>query len=262
MMDHFLLTRFNLKKTDWKKDKNSQEVLDNKWLKNRIELFSKYCLPSVLKQTVRNFKWLIFFQKDPEPEIRELVKKLEVYDFIEPVFVNGFEEFHENLPIYITKRIATNSTGLLTTRLDNDDALHKDFIKWVQEEKTFKDRDTVMHFPKGLFLELGRRPKLGAANYPLNQFISLREKLTNKPVTALGKAHDRWDESYHIQALPNKDAWLQICHSQNMINSFRGVPVYSSRLNPFFIEKIDFSWDYDLRLLISGGKIKLKKLLR
>lgn len=262
MTDHFLLTRFNLKKTDWKKDKNSQQVLDEKWLKNRIELFSNYCLPSVLGQTVRNFKWLIFFQEDPEPEIGELVKKLEVHDFIEPVFVNGFEEFHANLPSYITKRLATDPKWVLTTRLDNDDALHKDFMKWVQEAETFKDRDTVMHFPKGLFLELGSQTKLGAAIYPLNQFISLREKLTGKPVTALGKAHDRWDESYHIQALPNKDAWLQICHSHNMINSFKGVPVFSSRLDPFFIEKVNFSWDYDPRLFISAGKIKLKKLLR
>lgn len=262
MTDHFLLTRFNLKKSDWKKDKNSQEVLDEKWLKNRIELFTKYCLPSVLGQTLRDFKWLIFFQEDPEPEIRKLVKKLQVHDFIEPVFVNGFEEFQANLPFYIAERRAADLEWLLTTRLDNDDALHEDFMKWVQEAVTPTDRDTVMHFPKGLFLELGDQKRLGAANYPLNQFISLREKITDKPITALGKAHDQWDKTYRIQALPNKDAWLQICHSQNMINSFRGVPVFSSRINPFFIEKVNFNWDYDPRLLISGGKIKLKKLLR
>ena len=136
MTDHFLLTRFNLKKSDWQKDKNSQAVLDEKWLKNRIGLFTKFCLPSVLGQTLKDFKWLIFFQEDPEPEIRALVKKLKAHDFIEPVFVNGFEEFQKNLPSYIAKRMTADSDGLLTTRLDNDDALHKDFISWVQAATT------------------------------------------------------------------------------------------------------------------------------
>lgn len=262
MTDHFLLTRFNLKKSDWQQDKNCQKVLDEKWLKNRIGLFTKYCLPSVLGQTRRDFKWLIFFQEAPEPEIRKLLKKLEVHDFIEPVFVNGFEEFQKNLPLYIAKRMTAGSVGLLTTRLDNDDALHKDFIRWVQDATIPQGRDTVLHFPKGLFLDLGDQKRLGASTYPLNQFISLKEAFReDAPLTALGRAHDSWGETLHIQALPHTDAWLQITHSHNMINRFKGVPVFSSRLNSFCIEKVNFKWDYDLRLLLSGFKIRLKRFI-
>ena len=262
MMEHFLLTRFNLKKKDWLKDKNSQEVLDEEWLAHRVSLFKKYCLPSVLGQTSREFKWLIFFQEDPPKAIRSLVKQLEKHDFIESIFVSSFEEFHQGLTGFIFERVKEDSQWILTTRLDNDDALHMDFMAMLWEETETPVHNTVLQFPNGLMLDLLNSRRLAASHYPLNQFISLLENVTlGKPQTVLCRAHDSWDEKSNVQNIDKKDAWLQIIHSHNMVNWFKGVPVYSSRLQSFHIEKVNFNWDYDLRLFISAIKIRLKKFL-
>jgi hypothetical protein len=261
MYQHFLLTRFNLRKADWEKDKNSQTVLNKEWLKNRINLFIAYCLPSILGQTSKNFKWLIFFQDDPEEEVKELIEKLKPYSFIEPIFVKGFEKFHNSLSDYLVTRTKKETKWVLTTRFDNDDALNKNFIEVLQQLIGRPERDSLIHFPNGLFLDLSEQNKLAASYYPFNQFLSLLENVTiSSPRTVLSQPHDQWDSSYGIREVPFDDAWLQITHSRNMANTFKGVPVFSSRLKNFRIENVHFSWKYDLKLMILGIKKRLKNI--
>jgi len=260
MFNHFLITRFNLRKPDWKEDKNSQQVLDESWLKNRIHLFKNYCLPSVLGQTNKNFRWLIFFEKDSEPEIKFLLEQLDPHLFIEPILVNGYKEFQTGIPQFITERLTGNPDWIVTTRLDNDDALNKFFIEKSQNLINNPIHNLVLHFPSGLFLDIGKNNKLASAQYPLNQFVSLLENFKEKELkTVLSKEHDQWDENFHVQAVTLEDAWLQITHSQNLANEFRGFPAYSSRLNNFTFEKAKFSFFYDLSIFFSEC---LKKILK
>tara|TARA_R100000935_G_C2840849_1_gene170869 strand:- start:2268 stop:3056 length:789 start_codon:yes stop_codon:yes gene_type:complete len=261
MYQHFLITRFNLKKTDWNIDKNSREVLDSLWLKRRVELFKDFCLPSVLGQNSKNFKWLIFFQEGSQKDVKDLLSKFDKFPFIEAVFLNGYEEFQNNLPDIIQAKLKNNPEWLLTTRLDNDDALQNNYIKELQKALELPVHNTVFHFPNGLFLDLVKKIKLGYYKYPLNQFVSLLEKIEeNKIKTVLSNEHDKWGENYSIQALPMQDAWLQITHEQNMVNSFKGVPVFSNRLSKFSIKPVSFKWNYDLNLVWKGFKNKLKSL--
>ena len=55
MVQHFLLTRFNLKLKEWQTTKQGESVGSELWLTKRFELFRKYCLPSVKQQTNQNF---------------------------------------------------------------------------------------------------------------------------------------------------------------------------------------------------------------
>ena len=50
------------------KDKNGNIVNDLNWLKHRYYLFETFCFPSILSQTNKNFKWLVFFDKDTPSE--------------------------------------------------------------------------------------------------------------------------------------------------------------------------------------------------
>lgn len=61
MFHHFLITRFNLRNPSWELTKNNETLLDDSWMSERIELFKNYCFPSVVNQTNKNFKWLLFF---------------------------------------------------------------------------------------------------------------------------------------------------------------------------------------------------------
>ncbi|MCU1424755.1 MAG: hypothetical protein JWM51_1046, partial [Microbacteriaceae bacterium] len=58
--DHVLLTRFNLPSAGVESLIRAQEG----WLRTRVELFERYCVPSVLAQTSSSYRWLIYF--DPE----------------------------------------------------------------------------------------------------------------------------------------------------------------------------------------------------
>jgi hypothetical protein len=259
MFNHFLITRFNLRKPDWKEDKNSQQVLDESWLKNRIQLFKNYCLPSVLGQTDKNFRWLIFFERDSEPEIKFLLEQLETYSFIEAILVNGYQEFQTGIPQFITERMIGDPEWIVTTRLDNDDAIHKDFIFQIQQSLINPVHNTIFHFPNGLFLDLGVQNRLASCFYPLNQFVSLVENLGKESLkTIFSREHDKWDEKYIIQALDLKDAWMQITHHQNMVNRFKGNLVFSFRLLNYKINSVPFKWNYNLVLFY----IKLKQRLK
>jgi len=51
--EHFLLTRFNVRP-----DAVSPPPTEE-WLRHRLELFRRYALPSVAKQTVNPHQWLV-----------------------------------------------------------------------------------------------------------------------------------------------------------------------------------------------------------
>ena len=66
MFQHFILTRFNLRKKGWDETKSQSKVLTDSWMENRLKLFEQYCYSSIKSQTVKNFEWLVFSleQKD------------------------------------------------------------------------------------------------------------------------------------------------------------------------------------------------------
>lgn len=250
MFDHFIITRFNLKKTDWETDKNERKVLDESWLKERIQLFEKYCFPSVVGQSCKNFKWLIFFEKESVSILQPFLDQLNQYSFIEIVLLNGYAEFQNGLPALLRKRLRQDSGFVITTRLDNDDALNRRFVAELQKAIKEPLHDEILHFPNGLVLDTGKPMRLGSLYYPFNQFVSLVEHTQEGEIkTVFAREHDQWGDSDRIQKLELKDAWLQVAHSKNMVNSFRGNLAYSSRLKSFGIGVVKFKWNYDLEIL-------------
>ena len=260
--EHFILTRFNLEKSDWKTNKNSREVLNAEWLENRIELFKRFCLPSVLGQSNKNFKWLLYFQSDPGDKVRDLIKELEGYTFIKPLFFDGFKDFQQNSATRITDILEADTNWILTSRLDNDDALNRFFVENLQNAVDDIDKNSLVYFPKGLFLDLTEPKKLGALDYPYNQFLSLLEPVDPQTEirTVLDRAHDDWKD-FPVKELGDPDAWLQIVHEENMVNTFKGYPVYSKRLGDFDLAKIRFDSFYNFRLFIKGLKRRIKSFL-
>ncbi|WP_324721945.1 glycosyltransferase [Salinimicrobium sp. HB62] len=261
-LDHFLITRFNLKKEDWRKDKNSEEVLNEKWLTNRIELFKNFCLPSVLGQTTKKFTWLIFFEENSGSEIQRLTEEIKSYPFIEPLRVNGYTEFQIRLSGLIEERVSKDSKFVLTTRLDNDDALNKDFMFELQKSVNIPIHNKVLHFPRGLFLDLRNNNRLASSYYPLNQFVSLLENREKELKTVFCTEHDKWDSEFMIYPVDLKDAWLQVTHSKNMANRFKGDLVFSSRLKSVPVKKLSFGIEYNLNVLYYRLKKQILKNYR
>jgi len=75
-MKHFLFTRFNLRNEDWITAQDGAAVLTEEWLTQRLELFQKYCYPSVMNQKNNNFLWVILFDVNTPKGFRKNIEKL------------------------------------------------------------------------------------------------------------------------------------------------------------------------------------------
>ena len=81
-LDHVLLTRFNLPSKGHESLVRAQE----NWLKNRVMLFERYCLPSVLAQTCRSFSWIIYFDPESPVWLLDWVRSHEQWGYFNPYF--------------------------------------------------------------------------------------------------------------------------------------------------------------------------------
>src|SRR4051812_42823971 len=79
-LSHFLLTRFSyrpvLQRSAFPGWMSTDDPLDPDRLETRFQLFTMFCLPSVLQQTNKNFWWLIIVDPVLPTRYRERLKEL------------------------------------------------------------------------------------------------------------------------------------------------------------------------------------------
>ena len=115
---HYILTRWNL--IDPATDIYNYGINDPEdWMRHRINLFERYCLPSIMAQTCQDFTWVLAFSNKTPADITRRYRNLKNIQVI-------FE--------YPATWLRNNYEGewLLTTRFDNDDILLPDFVEKVQ----------------------------------------------------------------------------------------------------------------------------------
>ena len=118
MFQHFILTRFNLRKKGWDETKSQSKVLTDSWMENRLKLFEQYCYSSIKSQTVKNFEWLVFFDTNTPEIYREKINELasKFSNFI-PIYTDGMENFYPLRRGLITM-IAFTKTSLKKYRIN------------------------------------------------------------------------------------------------------------------------------------------------
>lgn len=129
MVNHFIKTRFNLKIKSLE-GKMSNKHLDLDWLNYRLDLFLKYCAPSVLGQNRGDFYWLIHMDKETNKEIRSKIENLD-----KRIFIHSYKKQEEE----IINRLHKQQERFLFSRLDSDDAYKKDFSSKIFE--IYKEED-------------------------------------------------------------------------------------------------------------------------
>lgn len=220
-MKHFLITRFNLRAAHWQTAKNGSPVLTKEWLKNRFHLFETYCLPSVENQTEQNFKWLVFFDIHTPAEYKEKVNQISrKYPNFSPVFIDGIDSLNDSLIEEIKKKIIQTDEYIITSRLDNDDIIHKDFIKTIQS--LFQPLDqTVIDLRTGYQVTLGKpHSEIRKIYNVFNPYISLIESVDNFK-TVFHKQHKDWKNSDSVIIYENRRLWCEVVHQENVLNSTR-----------------------------------------
>lgn len=211
---HILLTRFNVQA-----GYGAPNVrLAPKWLEYRFQLFDQFCYPSVHAQSNQNFKWLVFFDAQTPEVFKPRIERYTQWKNFIPIYVNGY--FSDLvLGTAITDNIESGSSYLITTRLDNDDAIAQNFIELIQSQFQKQDCEFI-NFTQGY---CWHNHKLYQVEDESNAFVSLIESLNGSaPKTVLCTAHNKLATIGKIRQIANEMAWLQVIHHGNVSNIVRG----------------------------------------
>jgi len=214
-MQHILLTRFNLKINP---DIESKENLglNNEWLEHRFQIFHELCFPSVLNQSKKDFLWIIFFDIHTPEVFKKKAESLSQYaENIKIIFIDGFRELNSSLQNIIQPFIV--GSFVISTRLDNDDIIHKDFLATIGELAIQKN-NTVIDLIAGHQLKLiNKKAIIKKYENAFNPFVSLVE--TNGQIkTVLSKMHNEWKNANEIIKLNKKHLWIEYTHDKNIAN--------------------------------------------
>lgn len=240
MFQHFLITRFNLRKETWTTNKQNVAVLTEEWHENRFKLFKDYCFTSVAAQTNKNFVWLVFFDSTTSEKYREIIKELQrELDNFKPVFVQGMDSF---LPGIYSEIEKYNTDYIITSGLDNDDCIANNYVEEVQSN--FDKQDFLaVDYVDGYTLQVAPEVLLGKKLHVFNPFMSLIEK-NCKPKTFYAVAHRKWKKEKKVRHIRGKRIWSSVIHHENKINEFTGYGVITPDVffNNFTIAEEKKKW--------------------
>jgi hypothetical protein len=226
--DHVLLTRFNLPSVGHESVVRAKE----NWLKDRVALFERYCLPSVAAQTCQHFLWVIYF--DPHSPAW-LLDWARLHEQRGHFTVKLREEVPSNDLIGdIQAVVGRRSAELITTNLDNDDGLAADFVARIQGAARVGDR-TAIYIGDGL---IRRRDGLYRRVDQHNAFCSVRESW-DAPVTCWLDWHNLLPEQMPAVVLRGNPGWLQVVHGANVSNRVRGRRTNPRQHRPAFPGPLD-----------------------
>lgn len=217
LLKHFLITRFNVKEAGWDTTKNGEPVLTADWLQHRFGLFEKYCLPSVLNQSIKTFTWCIFFDADTPGIFKDRINEISrTCSFLHPIYIKDATEQQHSLVKFIRSRLTADDEFVITSRLDNDDLIHRDYIRTVQE--LFPAEKAVIDLTKGyqMIIEIGAA-ELRKTRSSLNPFLSVVEHRENME-TAISKKHSEWKSSHPIVEYSKSEMWMVLIHDKNKLN--------------------------------------------
>lgn len=219
-LQHYILTRFNL--LLWNKAKDGRKVRSKKWLEHRFLLFEQYCLPSVKNQTCLEFVWIVLFDSTTPDCFKE---RIDCYQKecpqLQPVFVepeNG-KYFAEIFRKEMVKRLC--ATRVVSTYLDNDDALTVGFVEDLQQRVRALENDSFIFYDKGYQYYTEGKYMMKIC-YPKNHFVSVVEEgdpATVKGVYGYGSHYYvNKIEGVKIEHVKSHPMWCEVIHEKNIGN--------------------------------------------
>lgn len=212
---HVILTRFNVGL-----DATTRE--GDAWLRERVALFETFTLPSMVGQSRPPDAWILFCDSTAgSPDwFRERALRYERQGII----VEWVAEFSlEQCRRAILHRVPAHTPWLLSTRLDNDDAIARDFVLNIQRH--FRLKREVLNFTVGLQYA-GRR--IYWRIDPRGPFTTLVERAGNHISTVFAEEHSHLDRVAPVRQIRMRPMWLQVIHGRNLGNLIAGIEGPSS----------------------------------
>jgi hypothetical protein len=230
--NHILVTRYSLKSDKLfggltKKIIENDQVR-NTWIKDRNILFTKYCMPSILRQHLRPLKWLLLMDETDTWVPSDI--GIDKYDWIVPCFIPSGESSSSTIQD-IAKDIFSegNLNELKISRVDNDDMLSMDYFESINDFNyhDFESYDNNSDKPFVLVSPIGVRWN-GISNVVFNYetppfltYIYSGIHLNNKKFTSpFDINHVHVTKHPHAVVDSRTPQWLQVIHQNNLSNEF------------------------------------------
>lgn len=212
---HVIVTRFNIA-TQWR---DSAIRNDPVWLRERFDLFKEWCLPAIAVQSERAFRWLLLFDHETPAPFRAELEDLRAVHPFDVHYTGPFDA--DGWRRSIEEAIAPQAPLILTTRLDNDDALEATFVERLHAAVRGAEEGLpkAFNFPDGL---IRQGDGLWRIRHEHNAVFSLLEHWGGPVTTAYGIAHMELPRRVPIVQVDGPPGWLQVVHGGNVSNKVRG----------------------------------------
>lgn len=230
---HYLITRFNVPVKNWDRDKAGKPVLDDAWMRSRLELFRRYCVPGVANQSNKNFIWLIYCDTLTSPSYLSDINQ--AISNIPNAKVKPVQDF-EALMADLKQLLSSAPTPyVISSRVDNDDSLGPVYISEVQKHFVAHDK-RIINFLGGVLYDAQRGILTEIRRSHLNHYGSLIEviKPDKELITIMGYPHGRPPEGSTVADIDVRFAWLKIIHERNMASKTNGVPLFDKAVTTHF----------------------------
>jgi hypothetical protein len=146
------------------------------------------------------------------------------YHFIIPLYIEGMDQFDFQYKKYIIDNLDKKTKHIITSRLDNDDILHRDFVFKVQEQFDFQKYEAI-NFLKVLMINPITK-KLHIEYAFSNHFVSLIEEIDENNFKGCYSKQDRyWNVKGEVIQIYDKPYVIETINDKNLLNKFRGFPV-------------------------------------
>jgi hypothetical protein len=222
-MRHFIITPFYVRRHfTAKTGKIEIRLASLEWLDDRLRLFEAYCLPSVAAQSDQNFSWYLYFDDSTPREYLDRVAAVTARR--NNIFIKRCALWEGSTLVNdLVAGLDERTRWVITTRLDNDDGLQRDFVSMLHaavEEKT-----EFLNFTRGIIWYSG---KCYVYRHPSNAFLSMVEP-ADSPRTVWLIPHDQAARIAPVRQLPDIPAFLQVVHGNNVSNKPRGTRIDARR---------------------------------
>lgn len=266
--DTFVITRFNLRL--WAKDKHNHTTQSEEWLKQRFELFEKFCFPSLEKQTNKDFIWFCLFDAGTP---KEYLKKIQNYENELTVFVPVFFDEKDSANVsgctseLITKH-KNDSQRLITIRLDNDDALNVKFVDKVNEYALAAKGTTILSFKYGIQYFTTQNLAVHIPFYNNHFLVMVNNEYEIADWKERKVQHVLQFNHFDTENYPclfvcdtkEKDMWAEVIHATNVSNDCKMTLNQSPVQEPSFLT-INYNWGGQMVALQHVSKSKFWRFM-
>lgn len=223
-VQHFVETRFSV----WMRA--GPPAFAQEWLDERLDLFRRFCLPSIAAQTTPAFTCLLFCDEATPPDVLAALRRHE----LELPTLSLALTRAERSPVEAVRQLVGADTDvLITTRLDSDDAIVDGYLEAVQDYAApFHHCDLsslLVNFPRGFRFD-AETSIFYERRMPNSPFHSLFERPGRGPVDTVFRSAGtgRYRKGHgnhamlHEHQVTHQDesmpAWLQVVHAGNVQN--------------------------------------------